>query len=146
MSKVFILIVMIMSGMIPEVFVQVDTKAQSKSMASIDVYYFHATRRCYTCNNVENQSKAALEKLYPKEIEAGSIVFHSVNFEETEGEAMMKQLKVSGQALLVVKGDQRDHGNTEIHTHSKLAKFLTYLYVRSNIDVFLRQNSTYASS
>ncbi|MBW6461308.1 MAG: hypothetical protein K0B08_12120 [Bacteroidales bacterium] len=109
MKKIFFIALMIMVGMVAESYAQ-GTAAKPLAAAgkqTIDVYYFHATRRCYTCTNVENQSKAALEKLYPKQMETGAIVFHSVNFEEAEGEKLAKELQVPGQALLVVKGKEK---------------------------------------
>ncbi|MFA5420077.1 MAG: hypothetical protein WC341_16610, partial [Bacteroidales bacterium] len=33
--------------------------------AEVEVYYFHFTRRCVTCNAVESESKKAIESLYP---------------------------------------------------------------------------------
>lgn len=73
----------------------------------IEVYYFHFTRRCMTCNAVEKESKMALEALYPKQMEAGTLTFTGVNLDEDGSKAIAEKVKASGQALLVVKGDQR---------------------------------------
>jgi hypothetical protein len=73
----------------------------------IEVYYFHFTRRCMTCTNVENESKKAVETLYPEQVKKGEITFKSVNLDEKEGEALGAKLKVEGQTLLIVSGDKR---------------------------------------
>ena len=73
----------------------------------IEVYYFHFTRRCMTCNNVETVSKEAVEQQYAEKVKAGEISFKSVNLDEKEGEALGAKLKVEGQTLLIVSGDKR---------------------------------------
>jgi hypothetical protein len=73
----------------------------------IEVYYFHFTRRCSTCNNVEKVSKEAVDQQFAEKVKAGEIAFSSVNLEEKEGEALGEKLKVEGQALLIVSGDKR---------------------------------------
>jgi hypothetical protein len=73
----------------------------------IEVYYFHFTRRCMTCNNVEKVSKEAVEQQYAEKVKTGEITFKSVNLDEKEGEAIGAKLKVEGQTLLIVSGDKR---------------------------------------
>ncbi|MBE0642118.1 MAG: hypothetical protein IH599_08785, partial [Bacteroidales bacterium] len=41
-------------------------KDAAATKADIQVYYFHNTRRCETCTNVERQAKLALNQLYPE--------------------------------------------------------------------------------
>ena len=71
----------------------------------VQIYYFHNTKRCATCNAVEDETLMALELLYKENMEAGTIEFTSLNLEEEEGESMAESLKVSGQTLLLVKGE-----------------------------------------
>ncbi len=73
----------------------------------INVYYFHFTRRCATCQAVEEQSAFALEKLYPELIKSGQIIFTSVNLEESSSEELAAKLRVSAQTLLIVRGEKR---------------------------------------
>ena len=73
----------------------------------IEVYYFHFTRRCMTCNNVEKVSKEAVEQQYAEKVKAGEITFKSINLDEKEGEAIGAKLKVEGQTLLIVSGEKR---------------------------------------
>ena len=71
----------------------------------IQVYYFHNTKRCATCNAVENETKFTLEMFYKDNMEAGTMEFTSLNLEEDDGRKMAQMLQVSGQTLLVVKGE-----------------------------------------
>ncbi|HOW25339.1 MAG TPA: nitrophenyl compound nitroreductase subunit ArsF family protein [Bacteroidales bacterium] len=74
---------------------------------AINVYYFHFTRRCATCQAVEEQSELALKTLYPELVKSGRILFTSVNLEESSSEELAKKLEVSMQTLLIIKGDKR---------------------------------------
>jgi hypothetical protein len=82
-------------------------EAKVSEADKVEVYYFHFTRRCMTCNAVEKESKVALETLYPKQMEAGTITFVEINLDEDGSKAIAEKVKASGQALLVIKGDQR---------------------------------------
>jgi len=81
--------------------------AGNPAAKKIEVYYFHFTRRCMTCNNVEKVSKEAVEQQYAEKVKTGEIAFKSVNLDEKEGEAIGAKLKVEGQTLLIVSGDKR---------------------------------------
>ena len=73
----------------------------------VEVYYFHFTRRCMTCTNVENESRKAVETLHPEKVKKGEITFQSVNLDEKEGEAIGAKYKIEGQTLIVISGDKR---------------------------------------
>jgi thiol-disulfide isomerase/thioredoxin len=75
--------------------------AQSNS-AKIEAYYFHNATRCTTCKTVEAEAKADLKELY-----GDKVTFQALNLEEKSTDAIAKKLKVSGQTLLVVKGDKQ---------------------------------------
>lgn len=76
--------------------------AQSKNTAKIEAYYFHNATRCTTCKTVEAEAKADLKELY-----GDKITFQALNLEEKSTDAIAKKLNVSGQTLLVVKGDKQ---------------------------------------
>ncbi len=89
--------------------VAADKKTQvavSKS-SKIEVYYFHFTRRCMTCNAVEDVSKEAISTLYPTQFKKGQITFKSVNLDEKTSDVLAKKCKTEGQALLVISGGKR---------------------------------------
>ena len=68
----------------------------------IEAYYFHFNARCETCRAVESEAKADILSLYP-----GRATFQAINLDETSSKAIAEKLKVSGQTLLIVKGDQQ---------------------------------------
>lgn len=86
---------------------QENKKSSKVTSDKIEVYYFHFTRRCITCNAVENVSKEALEEYFSDEMKKGKITFQSVNLDEESGKEIADKLEVSGQALLFVAGNKQ---------------------------------------
>ncbi|MFU8843160.1 MAG: nitrophenyl compound nitroreductase subunit ArsF family protein [Bacteroidales bacterium] len=80
---------------------------QNISGDKVEVYYFHYSRRCATCQAVEDQSKKALEELYPEKVKSGDYVFIELSIEDETNATLMEKLNVQGQSLLVVKGDNQ---------------------------------------
>jgi len=81
---------------------KVEKTANITNTNNIEVYYFHYTRRCATCNAVENVSKEAITELY-----GNKVTFTSFNLDEEKGKNKGKELEVSGQTLLIVAGDTK---------------------------------------
>lgn len=75
--------------------------------SKVEVYYFHYTRRCVTCQAVETESQKAIAGLYSKEVKEGKVKFIGVNLDEKESEVLAKKYKAEGQALLVTSGNKR---------------------------------------
>ncbi|MFH0761144.1 MAG: nitrophenyl compound nitroreductase subunit ArsF family protein [Bacteroidota bacterium] len=72
-----------------------------------EVYYFHMTRRCMTCQTVEKVAEQSIKELYPDAVKKGNLTFKSVNIEEKDNKALVKKLKIGGQTLLIVNGKDR---------------------------------------
>jgi hypothetical protein len=75
--------------------------------SQVGVYYFHFTRRCPTCIAVEENSKKAMEELYPEQIKTGDYFFKGINLDEESSNVIAKELGVGMQTLLVVHGDKK---------------------------------------
>lgn len=80
------------------------TGKSTGSMSSVKVaaYYFHLTSRCVTCKAVEAEAKKSLEALYGEKVS-----FQSINLEDDANKAIVEKLQISGQTLLLVKGDHK---------------------------------------
>ncbi len=91
---------------------QSEVKAAEK--AEITLYYFHGERRCETCKKVEANAKAALEKHYPKEVKAGTIVFKSVSFEKNE--KLARKYGADSSMLIIVKSKDGKEETVDITT------------------------------
>ncbi len=75
--------------------------------AKIEVYYFHYTRRCVTCQAIEDETQKAIAELYPAVQKEAKIRFQSVNLDTKGTEALAQKCKAEGQALLVISGNKR---------------------------------------
>ncbi len=74
---------------------------QTKEETDVKAYYFHATRRCATCQAVESVTEEALKEYY-----GTKVPFQSINREENKDNPMIEKYKISGQTLLIIKGDK----------------------------------------
>jgi hypothetical protein len=79
----------------------------SPDQDEIEVIYFHYSRRCATCEAVENQTQIALKEYFSDRVEAGTITFFTVNIEEESNETLIDTYEISGQSLLVISGDEK---------------------------------------
>lgn len=88
---------------------QTSENAESTIVQSdnIEIYYSHFTKRCATCNAVESETKLALETIYGKNLDNGEISFTALNLDVEDDKKIADGLKISGQTLLVVKGDKQ---------------------------------------
>jgi hypothetical protein len=91
------------------------TAAISES-GDVEVFYFHNTHRCATCNAVETVTKATITEHFGVEIP-----FTSYNLEEAVGKEKAESLGVAGQTLLIVKGETKINLTNE-----------GFMYARSN--------------
>jgi hypothetical protein len=82
-------------------------KPASVAKSELTVYYFHNERRCATCVAVEEETVKALKKLYPDQMHAGKFSFVSVNIEDSANDQLVKKLEISGQTLILMKGDKK---------------------------------------
>jgi hypothetical protein len=104
------------------------------------VMYFHRTHRCPTCLKMGSYSEEAVRGAFPKEIKAGRVEFHYINFEDEKNAELTKAYRVSGPSLIVAKvadGNVAEYKNLkEIWTKVRDKEaFLTY--VRDNVRGYL---------
>ena len=107
----------------------------SKS-AKVEVYYFHFTRRCMTCNAVESESKAAITALYPTQAKKGLITFKAVNLDKKTSEALAKKCNAEGQALLVISGGKRVDLTEQGFMYAKSSPLRLKAELKKTIDPF----------
>lgn len=103
----------------------------------IEVFYFHMTTRCVTCRTIESEARKNVEMLYPAEFNSGKVNFTALNIEEEPGKMIGGQYGVTGQTLLIVKGDQKVNITREgfLYAEGKPEKFASV--IKNNIDSLL---------
>jgi hypothetical protein len=109
---------------------QTNKKADAKSTvaAKVEVYYFHFTRRCNTCESVESNAKRAVEILYADKVKTGEITFKGLNLDDASSKTIAEKLGVGGQTLLVVCGDKKiditDKGFMNAHDLERMKEII----------------------
>lgn len=71
----------------------------SQETGEIEVYYFHASRRCATCEAVEAVAVEAITAYY-----GDKVAFKSIDNDEETNKELLKKYEVSGQTFIVVNG------------------------------------------
>jgi len=106
---------------------------QSSASAKVEAYYFHMSTRCVTCKAVEAEAKKNLESLY-----GGKVIFQAINLEDDANKAIVEKLKISGQTLLLVKGDTKINITNEgfMYAKSNPEKFKTI--IKEKVDGLLK--------
>jgi len=89
------------------VFVLLFTSMLTYAATKVEVYYFHYSRRCATCNAVEEVSKKTISESFASQFKKREITFKSVNLDEKSSDALAKKCKAEGQALLIVSTGKR---------------------------------------
>jgi hypothetical protein len=65
--------------------------------------YFHRTERCPTCQKMGSYAEEAVTTGFADEIEAGTVEFHYIDFEDEKNAKMKEGYGVTGPALIVAK-------------------------------------------
>lgn len=119
------------------------TPSKSKVPAVIDtekieVYYFHYTRRCITCNAVESVTKEALAEMYPSQLKKGKIIFKSINLDKKENKVIAKQCHAEGQSLLFITKNKRIDLTDKAFMYAKNSPEKLKAEVKNTVDALLK--------
>lgn len=74
---------------------------ENNKSSDVIAYYFYGSTRCVTCMAIETVSKEAIKEFY-----GDKVTFESINREDEKDNPLVKKYKISGQALIIVKGDK----------------------------------------
>jgi len=113
-----------------------DTTANANQLAQnanlkLQIYYFHATHRCKTCNSIENNVKQVLESNYKEQMAKGLIDFKVLCVDDEANKTLVNKYEAAGASLHLVKienGVEKDNDLTD------------YAFSYSNVepDVFIK--------
>jgi hypothetical protein len=99
---------------------------------TVEMYYFHFSRRCATCQAVEDVSQESVQELY-----GDQVAFLAYNLEEEEGEMKGEEIGVSGQTLLIVSGDTKIDLTNEGFMNARSNPEKLKEIIKENIDPLL---------
>lgn len=72
-----------------------------KSVSKIEVFDFHSTHRCMTCNAIEANTKYTLNTYFAPELKEEKITFQVVNVDKKENEKIAEKFEATGTALFL---------------------------------------------
>ncbi|NOQ26884.1 MAG: hypothetical protein GQ564_16105 [Bacteroidales bacterium] len=107
---------------------------QSETVQSekVEAFYFHAIRRCATCEAVEEVAKSYIVENYTDKVS-----FVSINREEEENAKLVEKYEITGQTLLIVYGDKVVNLTTEAFMNARSNPDKLKELIKSTIDSFL---------
>ena len=98
-----------------------------ESSTSTIMLYFHTSRRCTTCKNVEVNSGKVFYDLFKYQIELGEFIYVIVNLDDANSKEIAQKYGVGGQSLIIVRGDIVKNITAEAFLNSKNINGLTNL-------------------
>lgn len=107
------------------------TETISKS-DSIELVYFHFSRRCATCTAIENVSKEAITETNNEKIS-----FIDYNLDEEAGKAKGNELGISGQTLIIVAGDTKINLTNEAFLNARTKPEVLKSIIKEKIESLL---------
>ena len=79
---------------------------QEKEEKTVEAIYFHNTRRCAWCVNLQKSSQEAVEELYAEELKNGTVKLVNANMQQPEGAELAKRYQISNVAFVITSGDE----------------------------------------
>lgn len=95
----------------------------------LQIYYFHSTNRCATCNSIETAVREVVESNFREQLASGIVNFKTINVDEAENKVLAKKYEAAGAALHFV---QIENG---IETDNDLTEY-AFSNVRTQPDLF----------
>ena len=123
MIRIFAVILLLFAGVS-------NIEAQTKEKVSgVEVYYFHGTHRCATCNAVEKVTKEALKQYYGDQVS-----LKSINREEDKNNPLIKKYEISGQTLLILKGNKKEDLTSVAFMNAERSPYRLKTKIKETID------------
>jgi len=79
-----------------------DVAVEETSENAVIAYYLHYTRRCATCNKIEELSHRVVTERFVDEIKDGRLIWKSLNVEDPGNEHFQKDFGLISQSLVLV--------------------------------------------
>ena len=74
---------------------------EKKADTKVDVYLFHGTYRCYSCNLMEELAKQAIDEQLAKEKANATVVFHHINVEEPQNSHFIQDYRLMSISIIL---------------------------------------------
>lgn len=109
---------------------------KAKPADKIQVFLFHATKRCPTCIAIGKYTKETVEQKFPGDLKSGKIEFKEINIDLPENKELATKFKASGSALFInpiIDGKDNIKEDTQVwRLTSNEQGFISYLSDKIN--------------
>ncbi|WP_452227280.1 nitrophenyl compound nitroreductase subunit ArsF family protein [Lacinutrix cladophorae] len=78
-----------------------EVQNRDKNISRIEVFDFHSTHRCMTCNAIEANTKYTLNTFFSEGLKTNKITFQVINVDKKENEKIAEKFEASGTALIL---------------------------------------------
>ena len=116
-----------------------ETSTNKIQADKIQVFLFHATKRCTTCIAIGRLAGATVDEYFQNELQSGKIEFKEINIDLPENKELAQKFQASGSALFInAVYDGQDHisGDATVwRLTTNEAQFKSYL--KTKIDTLL---------
>lgn len=122
---------------------EIDKTDTTEEEPDVVAYYFHTTRRCYSCKKIEAYSREAIESGFPEELKNGKLEFHSINIDKAENKHFVKDYQLYTKSLIICdieNGKQIDWKNLSKVWQLLKNKDEFLKYVQDEINAYLKES------
>jgi len=77
------------------------TENLDQSISKIEIFDFHSTHRCMTCNAIEANTKYTLNTFFSDELKNNKITFNVINVDKKENEKIAEKFETFGTSLIL---------------------------------------------
>jgi len=113
-----------------------DSDAKETPADKLEVYYFHATARCYSCRTIGQYVKETMEGKYAEQLKNGKIDYREINVDLPENKDIALKYQASGSSLFInriIGGEDNIESDTNVwRLLSDEAGFKSYLEKKIN--------------
>jgi len=106
------------------------TLIAQKPSLTLEVIYFHATRRCPTCLAIEENTRKTLDTYFSDQLKNGSIKLTVLNVDEDKNKAIAEKYEATGSALFLTKTTGGKESKNDLTDYA-------FSYARNNPDKFI---------
>jgi hypothetical protein len=93
-----VLAVGVLGSLLPDAVSAADAPADR-----VVVMYFHRTVRCPTCQKMGTYTEEAVKSGFAEQLKAGTVEFHSIDFQDAKNAKLSAGYGVAGPTLIVTK-------------------------------------------
>ncbi|MDP4280617.1 MAG: nitrophenyl compound nitroreductase subunit ArsF family protein [Bacteroidota bacterium] len=99
---------------------------------TLEILYFHATRRCPTCLAIEQNTRKTLDTYFSDQLKTGTIKLKVINVDEGKNKALAERYEATGSALILARFTNGKESKNDLTDFA-------FSYARNNPEKFIKE-------